>query len=151
MTRVLASLHGTVTAWLQFRRLLIHGDTRKMPLPLARLVRCFRWSPLLLPLFFVGVAIVFRSLGKQGPFSGAGVGSFVLYLAMFLFIMFAIITVGAYRFRNLCTRMLVADYRVCTYCGYELSGLPGEYTCPECGLAYNLDAVQAKWKDVLLC
>jgi hypothetical protein len=35
----------------------------------------------------------------------------------------------------------------CIHCGYELSGLPDHYLCPECGLPYDFQAIEEYRRD----
>jgi predicted RNA-binding Zn-ribbon protein involved in translation (DUF1610 family) len=35
----------------------------------------------------------------------------------------------------------------CTNCGYDLTGLPAEHLCPECGERYNIQHVRQQWDD----
>lgn len=35
----------------------------------------------------------------------------------------------------------------CIHCGYDLSGLPDHYTCPECGLPYEFKAIDEYRRD----
>ena len=37
------------------------------------------------------------------------------------------------------------DFEVCIECGYELSGLPGEGNCPECGSPYTREQLKQLW------
>lgn len=35
----------------------------------------------------------------------------------------------------------------CIHCGYELSGLPDHYNCPECGIPYDFKAIEEYRRD----
>ncbi|MCH7704378.1 MAG: hypothetical protein IIB61_04630 [Planctomycetes bacterium] len=39
------------------------------------------------------------------------------------------------------------DYQVCIECGYLLTRLPSEYTCPECGTDYEKTALAGLWLE----
>ena len=64
------------------------------------------------------------------------------------------IPLGALYVRNRDWRRYVqtvreVEYRVCPNCEYPLQGLPGEGSCPECGRAYELDALRGQWEKAV--
>lgn len=42
-----------------------------------------------------------------------------------------------------------SDGALCLHCGYSLRGLPDHQNCPECGRAYDLEQVRARWRNWL--
>ena len=60
-----------------------------------------------------------------------------------------VIAIGAVHFvrmHRLCKRAQKAGCLACTACIYDLSLLPTEGTCPECGRAYTHDELRETWK-----
>jgi len=49
------------------------------------------------------------------------------------------------RLVSLRKKLVRASYRVCLRCGYDLSGLPDEHACAECGLHYERSDLVAAW------
>lgn len=49
--------------------------------------------------------------------------------------------------RQFARYILQHDGRVCYDCGYLLSGLPDEHTCPECGKPYTVQQLRHRWMD----
>ena len=43
-------------------------------------------------------------------------------------------------------RIRKIDYRVCTDCGYLLTGLGDSGACPECGKGFQLDELRKIWQ-----
>ncbi|MCG3138559.1 MAG: hypothetical protein HJJLKODD_02424 [Phycisphaerae bacterium] len=50
-------------------------------------------------------------------------------------------------FRRFCQLLLDNHYRFCLHCGYDLSSLPDEHHCPECGEKYEIHALKKSWID----
>jgi len=48
--------------------------------------------------------------------------------------------------RRLREQALAADGRVCWECGYALTGLADRGECPECGTAYEAEALRRRWQ-----
>lgn len=66
---------------------------------------------------------------------------------VFLSFMWSAILFNMYEDRKLKKRVLAAEGRVCTNCGYVLVGLQTEGICPECGVRYVIEACQTSWKN----
>jgi hypothetical protein len=61
------------------------------------------------------------------------------FVAMFMF---------ARTSRRLRRELERADYRLCTNCIHDLSGLGDECTCPECGKAFHAEFDVRAWKGM---
>ena len=48
-------------------------------------------------------------------------------------------------YKRLMKRIEAVGYKLCTECGYQLTGLTGQTDCPECGTACDLEEVEAMW------
>jgi hypothetical protein len=44
------------------------------------------------------------------------------------------------------SRLAKADYRLCCSCGYDLSGLDDQGSCPECGATYSVPCTREEWR-----
>ena len=68
------------------------------------------------------------------------------------FVLMVIFVLLARRWKRRVRRRLVGTgCRVCFGCGYDLSGLPDDGACPECGEAYLLWALRERWFGSGLC
>jgi len=44
------------------------------------------------------------------------------------------------------TSVLECGFRMCTHCGYRLTGLPASHCCPECGTEYTTQDLEEEWR-----
>ncbi|MEK6702477.1 MAG: hypothetical protein AABZ53_09450 [Planctomycetota bacterium] len=60
--------------------------------------------------------------------------------------MCVILPFGHWLLRGIRRDWEASDGRLCTDCGYNVSGLPPAGTCPECGHTYDIDRDLEVWK-----
>lgn len=65
---------------------------------------------------------------------------YVVFLGLCLSILYAIL-----RWRRIRRTAIASSGQLCPDCGYLLVGLPDTGSCPECGRAYVMSEVQARW------
>jgi uncharacterized paraquat-inducible protein A len=51
--------------------------------------------------------------------------------------------------RRLVEEVRTNDHHCCTNCGYCLNDLPDRHRCPECGIEYDMQALQRVWERYL--
>lgn len=117
-----------------------------------------RYALILCPvLLFASVAVlvlvlfepldnVIKSTLLERPFAGG-----LSYLVMCLSGGLPWLLVVAMR-RRVRTILEAADrmeYSMCLNCGYDLRHLPEESACPECGVKYSIEKIQARWKSLV--
>jgi hypothetical protein len=59
---------------------------------------------------------------------------------------FALLSLALRRVWHVYSLVRAAEYRLCTFCGNSLQGLPDEHACPECGRRYVFSEVQSAWE-----
>ena len=100
----------------------------------------WRWlllAPLLaIPIFMVWY-IVTSSIRNWGPFLAPGLKLAVLAIG--------VIAGAAGTFMRKAVRARPEPF--CIHCGYDLSGLPDDYTCPECGRHYLFSVIDEYRRD----
>jgi hypothetical protein len=104
-----------------------------------------RWWLVAVPLSL----LIFGFWLLRGMFWTAGVSeSWVLIVMPLSFFtpQFALIFLFARKLRQLRKQLERADYRLCTNCIHDLSGLDGECTCPECGTPFRAESDVRSWK-----
>lgn len=91
------------------------------------------------------VVLVFR--GQLYPVFGPWFRSWGLLVAMLLPVWLAVIV--HQRMRKGTARAVVASNGcACVACGFDLSGLPPEGVCPECGSSYTHQELRERWRSV---
>lgn len=51
--------------------------------------------------------------------------------------------------RGICRQLRKNQCRFCVECGYNLADSPDSGNCPECGVAYEIEAVREKWRTIV--
>ena len=72
----------------------------------------------------------------------------LLYICLALLPWLLLVTMR-FKVRRVCSVARALDYKMCTYCGYDLRGLPERHACPECGVEYDLEEVRASWQALI--
>ena len=75
--------------------------------------------------------LTWLSLVVQSALAGAGLGICIV------------------KSRRIVRAVRVAGGRLCLRCGFDVSGLPTEGVCPECGVAYSHGESIRKWRSML--
>ena len=104
--------------------------------------RCKRWE-LVGILAFVIVFFSVFVLWETGVIAHPPASVF-----MALMVLPSIMAVSSWRYTKRIRRRAAAhDHLLCPDCTYDLRTLDATGTCPECGRAYEHDAVRAQWVD----
>ena len=115
----------------------------------SRLVRRFYWRMFLLPLpvsvlpLMVGLLTPLKDF-LLPPSGSVTVGAIMIGVAVFFSLWFSTIILWEMR---LVKKLRAADYKLCPHCGYMLTAHEGEFNCPECGKACDIDKIQAAWRS----
>ena len=122
----------------------LHGDfSGKTPRVLVRRARR-------IALYAVPALLALYALYAVVWFGPAGPSDWGLLLQM----LGVALVAAVFYLRNRVLRRFVqtvreAEYRVCPTCGYPLKGLADAGNCPECGEAYELDALREQWESAV--
>lgn len=103
--------------------------------------RRFRYAPI--ALIFISLILLLMVLEITGHVDSKYLGMSGMFALPFLVTMHYL----GYRDKQReLARIRKIDYRVCTDCGYLLTGLGDSGACPECGKGFQLDELRKIWQ-----
>ena len=108
----------------------------------SRVVRRFYMRMFLLPLpmavLMITALFTVPQIGLTTP------EVMILGMVVFLGLWLAVIVLWE---KRLVQKLRAADFKLCPHCGYVLRAHKGEFNCPECGTACDIDKIQAAWRS----
>lgn len=115
------------------------------PSPLPAVVRRqYRW--LLLSVLLTGSSALYVSIFGLSSVGAVGIlGMFFVFLACLVLPTCVTVVVLYFNMRKIKRKVQDASGRACTSCLHDLSGLKDSGRCPECGLMYDTQALNAMW------
>lgn len=132
---------GSVVCCVRRTLVLAHTRGKVPPFMLRRVV----WFVVVISLISIVGTVVMLSLQRRLPLWAQLAITLVPVLATLP------ITFGFVRWsRGVGRRAFECRGRMCWDCGYVLTGLANSGACPECGKAYSLEGLQAKWRTTRL-
>lgn len=116
---------------------------RAAPTPrvIRRAVRLWAMSAVVCALVALGCLVLRKPLGLP-----SGGGFRFVPIALGLAPIVVLLPFWHWRVRRLRRALFASRFRLCTHCGYDVSGLNSRGMCPECGQTYDLARDVAVWE-----